>query len=200
VSPAKVVVIPNGIDGFARTELDDTTPHPRDVPDEYFLTVGSMDPRKNLARLVTAYEQASETAPLPPLLVAGGGGAAFAAGSITRSARVRFLGRVSDAELIGLYSGARGVVNVSVYEGFGLTVVEAARFGVPILVSDIPPHRELLGDDVGTLWTDPWDTTDIAACLLRLSSSQPGAHQVTGHDWASAGAEYSRLFESLQRG
>jgi glycosyltransferase involved in cell wall biosynthesis len=169
------------------------------VPDEYLLTVGSLDPRKNVARLVSAYEQACDRVTLPPLLVVGGGGVAFAKAAIRQTSGVRFLGRVSDRDLIRLYSGARGVVNVSVYEGFGLTVAEAARFGVPMLVSDIAAHRELLSRHPGSLWVDPWDTTDIEEGLVRLSRADPAQHEVVGHTWAEAGAEYGRLLDAMRR-
>jgi glycosyltransferase involved in cell wall biosynthesis len=198
-TPDKVVVIRNGIDGLPAATDEPGGDRTPDLPDEYLLTVGSMDPRKNLDRLLCAYEQASERGVLPPLLVVGGSSAVFAEAGRPLPAGVRHLGRVSDAELARLYAGARGVVNVSVYEGFGLTVAEAARSGAALLVSDIPAHRELLPGDSAVLWVDPWETSAIAHGLVRLSRAARGPHELSGHTWADAGARYGELFDSLRR-
>jgi glycosyltransferase involved in cell wall biosynthesis len=197
VDPTKLVVIRNGTDGLAQAPSGVQPERTLLLPDEYLLTVGSLDPRKNLARLVAAYERARMARSMPPLLIAGGRGSAFSSDPTTHAAGVRYLGRVSDHQLARLYADARAVLNVSVYEGFGLTVAEAARFDVPLLVSDIPAHRELLGNDDGVQWVDPTDVEAIADGLSRLQGSARTAHHIKGHTWAEAGAAYGDLFASV---
>jgi glycosyltransferase involved in cell wall biosynthesis len=113
---------------------------------------------------------------------------------------VRLLGRVSEHELRYLYDHAVAVASVSVYEGFGLTVAEAASFPSALLVSDIPPHRELLHEDAGVSWVDPWDIDSMAGALARLDRIPRGHHRVDGPTWAEAGAGYSDLLSSVRGG
>jgi glycosyltransferase involved in cell wall biosynthesis len=197
VEPGKLHVIGNGVDGLTEAAGHSSAAVPVEVPGEYLLTVGSRDPRKNVGRLVAAYRRACSSKPLPPLLVVGGRGRAFAEVETCRSDGVRYLGRVDDEQLSWLYSHAKAVVNVSTYEGFGLTVAEAARAGVPLLLSDIPPHRELVAGDEAVLWVDPFDQSAMTTALLRLDRCSPAAHQVVGHSWVEVGAAYSDLFRFL---
>ncbi len=118
----------------------------------YLLTVSTHEPRKNLATLVQAF------ATLPaafrhrwPLVIAGAHGwksSAFhaVAAPLLREGSVRMLGYVSDVDLPWLYAGATLFLFPSVYEGFGMPVIEAMASGVPVALSDIPMLREVAGD------------------------------------------------------
>lgn len=85
--------------------------------------------------------------------------------------RVKFIGYVENGELQSLISGARGFVFPSLYEGFGLPVVEAMACGTPVLVSDIPVLREIAGD--AAIYVDPNDDEDISSGICRLLSDEP---------------------------
>jgi glycosyltransferase involved in cell wall biosynthesis len=86
------------------------------------------------------------------------------------TAAVEVRGFVDDAELAGLRAGAVAVVTPSLNEGFDLPVVEALAAGVPVVASDIPVHREILGDD----WPWLFEPTDVGR-LERLLASMHGA-------------------------
>jgi len=161
VAPAeKVAVVPAGV---ALTDV----PAARNEKD-YVFCLGSRDPRKNLERLLAAWA----AVPLDVkggrrLKVAGGGGRAFGGeNGGTAGPDVDFLGYVPDADLPALFDGAQALVFPSLYEGFGLPPLEAMARGVPALVSDIPPLRELCGDAV--LYCDPLSPGDIADRLKDL--------------------------------
>lgn len=141
-------------------------------PDEYLLTVGSMDPRKNLALLAEAYGLLDETERTRhPLVVVGGGSAVFRTEQITWPAGTVDAGYVDDDELRQLYRGARAVVFVSRAEGFGLPLVEAAAAGTGhLVVSDIAVFRWICGD--GATYVDPASAHSIAAGL-RASLRDP---------------------------
>jgi glycosyltransferase involved in cell wall biosynthesis len=122
---------------------------PYDAP--YVLFVGTLEPRKNLPRLVRAFRAAVGQASLPhELVLAGATGwqqdphanelAAEGAG------RVHVPGRVASNELDALYRGADAVVYPSLYEGFGLPLIEAMACGIPVVASDIEVLREVAGD------------------------------------------------------
>lgn len=118
----------------------------------YVLAVGTVEPRKNLLTLIGAYGA------LPaaftrrhPLVIAGAGGwkdsaIRAAAAPLTGEGALRFLGYVPDDELPWLYAGATMLLFPSLYEGFGIPVIEAMACGTPVVVSDIAVLREVAGD------------------------------------------------------
>lgn len=146
-------------------------------PASYFLAVGSVEPRKNLRRLVEAYGHLPASVRREsPLLIVGGGAASFrGVGELRDIAcdEVQFLGRVSDQELAGLYSGARVFVSLSLAEGFGLPVVEAASSMTGSMVlSDIPVYRWLIGA-AQPVYVDPMSVDDITEGLRRAVDETP---------------------------
>ncbi len=127
---------------------------------DYVLAVGTLEPRKNLDRLVGAFERAGLNG--TRLLVTGmrGWGKVQLAGN-----SVQWLGFVSDAELARLYRGARCVAYVSAYEGFGLPVLEAMACGAPVVAARTGASPEV-ADDAAVL-VDPLDDDAIAAGLVE---------------------------------
>jgi len=119
--------------------------------DGFLLSVGRLNARKNLGvAIAAALESGVATAETPLLVVGEPEGKAAALGSVTAEAVsagvVRFLGFLSDGELAWLYARARVFLFLSRDEGFGMPTLEAAAFGAPIVASDIPVFREILGD------------------------------------------------------
>lgn len=142
-----------GIVPLAARPLPITTKAPEAVPGDapFLFCVATGEKRKNLPRLLRAFAQASSRLP-HHLVVAGGEGLGtdWAEGSelLARArARIHFAGTVGSPENLGaLYRGADLTVCPSLYEGFGLPLLEAMSCGCPVLASDIPPHREVGGD------------------------------------------------------
>jgi glycosyltransferase involved in cell wall biosynthesis len=134
------------------------------LPPRYVLAVGTIEPRKNLRVLLEAMGRLGERAPGVVLALVGRQGW----GELVPGAaeRTRPLGRVSDEELAALYCGATGFVSPSLYEGFGLPLVEAMACGTPCLASDIPVYREVCG--AACLYADPHDPEAFAAAIVRL--------------------------------
>lgn len=170
---AVVRPVVNQIYGFsAPTERARVTAKHR-LPDDYILTLGTLEPRKNLIQLVRAMLLlASREIKLPPLIIAGGRG--WLDEALTRAISegeaagvVRRLGFVDDADMPGLYAGARLFLLASRYEGFGMPVVEAQLCGVPVAVSDIPSLREASGG-YATFFAPTAEA--IADCLASLFS------------------------------
>lgn len=140
-------------------------------PTSYALYVGALQPRKNLARLIRAFEQAKKTCPEMRLVLCGepawlsDGILAAREQSVYREDIVP-TGRVSFEDLRALYQGARVFAFPSLYEGFGLPLLEAFASGVPVLTADNSSLREVAGD--GALYVDAENTSDIAAKLTLL--------------------------------
>ncbi|HEX8071529.1 MAG TPA: glycosyltransferase family 1 protein [Pyrinomonadaceae bacterium] len=140
----------------------------------YFLAVGSIQPRKNLARLVRAYaalRAARPHAKLPPLVLVGKKAWLYedtvrAVAASGTSADVLLPGYVPEADLPALYTGALCFVYPSYFEGFGLPPLEAMRCGTPVIAGDRTSLPEVVGD--AGLLVDPFDEQALAAALARL--------------------------------
>lgn len=149
----------------------------------FWLSVGTLEPRKNLARLVAAQCAAYPSSRLP-LVLAGryGWGQASVLDAIARAAgAVRWLGRVPEAELSWLYANAAGVVQFSRDEGFDYPAVEAMRAGCPLVLSDIEVHREVAAG--AARYVAPDDADALARMLA--AGARAGAARRT--EWAEAG-------------
>lgn len=162
-----------------------------DIADQaYVLTVATLEPRKNLDRLLAAHQA------LPfalrsryPLLIAGGKGwdrVLGQAGAAVAAGEVRLLGHVPDADLPALTARCRVYAYVSLYEGFGLPIVEAMAAGVAVLASNNTATGEVAGD--GALLVDPLDVDAISAELRLLLEDDAACARwaVTGRRRAAA--------------
>lgn len=156
----------------------------------YLLVVGSLEPRKNLAKLFSAWQLINRKKLSAELAVAGITGGNFRnTGYETVPPGVRFLGYVSDDDLPALYSGAFGLVFPSIYEGFGLPALEAMACGTPVAASNATSLPEVVGD-AGLLF-DPFSVDEMASVLdrvleddaLRLELRQRGLERACQFTW-----------------
>lgn len=182
--PGPIVVAPNAPSAVFLDEPKGSDPVDQDAladrgltADEYFLTVGSLDPRKNLPRLAQAYAALSDQERADhPLVIVGGGSGVFRSEDIAWPPGTVDAGYVSDTELRALYSGARAVVFVSWAEGFGLPLVESAAAGARgLVISDIPVFRWICGD--AAHYVDPSSPASITAGL-RAAIHSPVPHHI----------------------
>lgn len=174
LSPENVTSVHNGIGPeFHAASREDAIDARRrlQLPDSYLLYVGTIEPRKNLDTLLTAYcdlpEAVRESC---PLVLAGGWGWKAEPvrdyyETIARHRYVRHLGYVADMDRPGLYAGARALVFPSHYEGFGLPPLEMLAVGGAVLASTSEAHREVL--DGHAHFTDAGDWSGWRSILLR---------------------------------
>jgi len=182
VAPERIAVVCPGVDSlFRRIENPEQRAAIRTrhrLPDRYLLFVGTIEPRKNVERLIEAYALVRNEQPdAPSLVIVGGRGKAIArveraVASLGLSQWVTFTGYISREELPELYNGAELFVLPSLYEGFGLTVLEAMACGVSVVAGDTSSLRELVGKDRGIL-VDPMRPSQIAAGIIRALSDAP---------------------------
>jgi glycosyltransferase involved in cell wall biosynthesis len=135
----------------------------------YILTVGSLEPRKNLAALLRAWSKIESTMPEVWLVVSGTSGnprVFNSAGLGKLPRRVILTGHISDEFLAGLYAGALAVAYPSLYEGFGLVPLEAMASGTAVLVGNCASLTEVVGD--AALIVDPRSEDELSEGLMRL--------------------------------
>ena len=179
------------------------------VSGDFLLTVGTLEPRKNLDRLVRAYSRLRPSLPAPwPLVIVGPTGWGHEHERIAETEGVRFTGAVSDGVLADLYRRARAFAYVPLTEGYGLPPLEAMRSGTPTVVSyEVPSVNELDGDGPPPARVvDPLDVDDIAAGLgavltddaLRADLSARGSARTLPRTWRGAARRHLALWRRLQ--
>ncbi len=173
VRPEKITVVPNGVDERFHPAADHEIAAMRSAlklgEDPYLLSVGSVEPRKNLGRLLEAWRSAQRSLPSNvSLVVAGGRGSSRVFGEVAigeMPERVHFTGYVADQHLPALYSGAAAMVYPSLYEGFGLPPLEALACGTTVVTSRTTAIPEAVGDCA--ILVDPADTDSIAEGIIK---------------------------------
>ncbi len=182
----------------------------RGLPERFVLFVGTLEPRKNLVRLIEAFARAG-TDSGTALVLAGARGwydeEIFA--TVERlglSARVRFPGYIPNNELPLWYNAARVFAYPSLYEGFGLPVLEAQACGTPVLTSSVSALPEAAGD--GALLVDPFNVEAIADGLHRLLTDetlretlrQRGREHAARFSWPRTAAETVTVYQEAIAG
>jgi len=175
---SRVRVVHNGVD----LSVFRPPESPATEPEHYIAVVGNQDPRKNIATLLEAFP-AFRARMRPCRLVMAGPGRP----PRTSPPAVDFVGYLSDEELVALYRGALLVVQPSLYEGFGLPVLEAMACGAPVACADIPVFREVAGNCAR--YFDPRDADAIAGVMTDLAGDE-----TTRRELAERGAARARDF------
>lgn len=213
VPEEKIVVIPNAsslTDEQAPFEVLRAKYHLEDKP--YLLYMGTIEPRKNLVRLIQAFDKVKKTSGLPhKLILAGGKG--WKSGEIyceaeqaTSSSDIIFTGYISPAEKNTLYKNAELFVFPSLYEGFGIPVLEAMSFGVPVICSNAASLPEVVGDCAELV--DPLSVEDIASTIERLLGNSTrrdeliskGIGRAKGFSWDTSASQLMTIYKSVGEG
>lgn len=170
----KTNVIYNGQDAIKQSKNTDgdSKPNPNHEGKNYFLCVGTLEPRKNYSRLVYAFQDYIKNGGGQNLIIVGKQGWKFKSlfkeiTSLDCASQISVLKNVDDLELQRLYSQASGFISVSLDEGFGIPALEASSFGLPLLLSDIDIYRELFYADI---WVSPLSVEKISQALTKLQS------------------------------
>lgn len=202
--PARVHVVPNAPSlaraGDAVPRSPAARPGRADDDRPYLLAIGDLRAKKNLERLADAWRRSG----LPHrLVVAGATGGGPDAERIARGLRARGVelpGYLPDAALDALLRGADLLVHPSLFEGFGLVLLEAMARGVPVACSDLPSLRETAGG--AAVLFDPRDPDDLARALHEALGRRPalaaaGRTRAAGFTWDRSAAETADVYRLL---
>jgi len=177
------------------------------LPEEFVLFVGTIEPRKNITTLLQAWRKICnlQSAICNPLVLAGKQGWLYEetiAQARELGTAVQFIGGVPPEDLPALYSAARLFVLPSLYEGFGLPVLEAMACGTPVVCSHASSLPEVAGD--AALLVEPHDVDGLAAALQRALSDEAlrrqmierGLAQAARFSWAKAARETLAVYRA----
>ncbi len=202
VSERKVTVIYHGIDERFTPANDERKSGMRkalDIYGPYILFVGTIQPRKNLVRLVQAFDEIAKENPTIHLVMAGKMGwmtseIENAVGQSSFTERIHLPGHVDDEDLPALYSAADVITLPSLYEGFGLPALEAMACGVPVVVSNRGSLPEVTGD--ASILVEPTEVSSLIQGLreglnpaTRQQRIDHGLRHVAQFTWQRSGKQ-----------
>jgi glycosyltransferase involved in cell wall biosynthesis len=207
ICETRVEVVPGGVDTqkfkpISTTEVSRVR-QKYNIPYPYILVVGSIHPRKNMVNLFASWEEVYRRHPDIRLLVVGSRSGLFPVPDIQDiPSGVRLAGYIDDADLPALYSGASAYILASLYEGFGLTLLEAMACGTPVIAANTTAIPEVVGD-AGRL-VNPLAVDEMAFAIDEvisdesISSSlvQKGYQRVGSFTWERSA---HLLFDLLER-
>lgn len=213
--PARIQVIYEGVDRrFRPPASSQQVSEARcrlGLPERYLLTVGTIEPRKNLITLFEAYAalraSGSGNGP-PPLVVVGKRGWLYEktlrrVGELGLEKQVIFPGYVPDADLPLVYAGAEFFVFPSFYEGFGLTPLEAMSCGAPVICSNASSMPEVVGD--AAILVDPADAAALSRAMgalledanLRRGLSEAGPRRAASFTWEETARRTLAVYDEV---
>jgi len=209
ISGDRVIVTYPGIrtpDGKNKTLSMDEFKEKYGLKKNYILFVGTLQPRKNISRLIEAFSMLKDET---ELIVVGKKGWLYeeilnAPKKFNAEGRVRFLDFVPDEDLSLFYKNALCFVLPSLYEGFGLPILEAMSYGCPVITGNISSLPEAGGE--AALYVDPLSVTDIKKKLeliigdkdLREKMIKKGYEQVKKFSWEKTARETLKALESIK--
>lgn len=210
VDPDRVRVIPHGVSvPTVTTEEKDRARSRHGLARPYVLWVGTVEPRKNVARLVEAYRDLLAGGVDVDLVLAGPAGWGQASADVaSRTAelpegRVHLLGRLPLADLHAVYAGAAVLCFPSLWEGFGLPALEALAHGVPVVTSRGTSMAEVVTPDVSVL-VEPTSVPEMAAGLAHALEHRDelaaGAREVAaGYTWELSAARHVAAYRDARQ-
>ena len=211
IDPEKILVIGNGVGQQFRPQSPTAlakTQAELALPERYFLLQATSDRRKNLAGALQAWRLALPSLPDDLwLVVSGSRERAHVFGtseSVEPPPRTRFIGYVAEEHLAPLVAGAEAFLFPSLYEGFGMPIIEAMACGTPVLTSDATATSEVAGGHA--LLVNPSDQHSIAKGIhtlaidaaLRAHLSRAGVPHAATFSWDDVAAQYQELFDALR--
>lgn len=209
VASSKVTVAHLGVKESLTSPMKDTDLLEKySVSTPYVLFVGTIQPRKNVKRLIQAFAEVVVKNPELRLVIIGKKGWQYEEilsepGKLGITDKVIFLHDVSDSELASFYKNAEVFVLPSLYEGFGLPVLEAMKYKCPVITSNVSSLPEAGGD--AALYVNPEETKDIAEKMeevlsdknLREKMVKKGEEQVKKFSWEKSAKEVLQVLEEV---
>jgi len=176
------------------------------LPEKYFLFIGNLNPRKNLVRLYKAFKDVKLRLNIPhKLVIAGEHGWKYkkVLNVLKKDEDVVFTGYIDEEDKSTLYTMADIFIFPSLYEGFGIPILEAQKCGVPVITSNVSAMPEVAGN--GALTVNPYDVNDIAKAIEKIVSDEglkkklikEGNKNIERFSWQESANKINKIIESI---
>jgi len=215
IPEGRIVVVPEGVEPVYSPQGEGAVAEALaryGVERPYMLYLGGFDPRKNIVNMLLAFKRYRLAVGGPVRLVLCGDPSGFEGDllglieELGLGDAVKLAGFIADGDLPALYSGAECLVFVSVYEGFGLPLLEAMACGTPVLASDVSSIPEVVGD-AGIL-VDPLEPDEIADGMARLTGDRElhdrlsvrGLERASGFTWDRTTERIREIYDRVLEG
>lgn len=197
----KINVVYNSVNFSNKYELN------RNAQKKYILSVGSLEPRKNIPNLIEAFLK-SQVCKTHNLIIVGKGNRSFRQNNLDHSndENIKFTGYVTDEKLISLYKNAEIFIYPSLYEGFGIPPLEAMYYQCPTMVSSSSSLPEVCGN--ASLYFNPYDLKSIIDSINIIGTSEfnvirntlisNGNIQINKYNWADSAKALNKIIKSLE--
>ncbi len=210
VDPARVQVIHLGVDPVFRRQSEETVQadlRRLGIKQPYILNAGALQERKNIVRIIRAYHSYLQSGGEAGLVLCGKPTYGYeripqTIAELGLGDRVTIIGHLAKEELVSLYSGAEMLCFPSLYEGFGLPILEAFACGCPVITSNVTSMPEVAGD--AAVIVEPTSEEEIAAAMRRLSENderdffiKAGLERVRNFTWEKTARATLEIYRSL---
>lgn len=202
-----VSLAPDPLFGHCNIDLVKTIRIKYKLPEPYLLFVSSLEPRKNIDLLIEALQIANTDIPLVLVGWHGWGDKEWLEKIVASDLknRIHIIGHVPDNDLKAIYNGAAALVYPSLYEGFGLPIVEAMACGCPVICSNAASMREVAGD--AAILIDPGRSDELAAAIeiivhdseIRKTLMEKGFKQAARFTWEQTARKTLEVFKMVAR-
>lgn len=197
--PGEIIrVIPEAVSGIFKKASSDKIEDLKkryQISGDYILSVG-VNPRKNTDRIIKAFDKARSGKDLKLVLI---GDPKYM--KVPESRNIRLAGKVETEDLSVFYSGAKALIYPSLYEGFGLPVLEAFACGCPVVTSAVSSLSEVAGD--AAVLVDPYDVDSISAGIKKALSApktyiSKGLKRIEDYSWEKTAEQTLKVYEESQ--
>jgi glycosyltransferase involved in cell wall biosynthesis len=213
ISPDKIDVVPCGVNTkkfqpIKNRNIIEDSKKKYSIKNEYVLYLGTLEPRKNLIRLIKAYNKLKIDKNIPNLILAGRKGWLYeeifeCIHRLRLEGSVLYIGYVADEDTVPLICGATAFLFPSLYEGFGMPPLEAMACGTPVLTSNVSSLPEVVGD--AALLVDPLNVDDIYKKMrmlifdtnLRKKLIRKGMERISTFSWDNAAIRLMEIYQQV---